>query len=235
MSNEMITQLPTVLTASLTDIIYAVQGYISPSSPGTSVQETLGQVATLMMSQTILSNAGNPNGAVAGNTYQLCWDTTDKILYVCTTTGSASTAVWTNPVSTALIAGANISLTTNSSGTTINAVGATGITWTSVAGTTQAMAVESGYVTTNASLTTLTLPATAAFGTIIYISGFGAGGWKVAQNASQQINVGDLASTSGTSGFIASTNQFDSIALLCAVANTNWVSLTGPQGNITVN
>ncbi|MDE3023319.1 MAG: hypothetical protein KGI54_15970 [Pseudomonadota bacterium] len=44
--------------------------------------------------------AGNPNGNVAGNANvngasDLVWDTTNSILYICTTTGTASTAVWT--------------------------------------------------------------------------------------------------------------------------------------------
>lgn len=45
--------------------------------------------------------AGNPNGNVAGaagssTTFpSLCWDTTDSILWACTTTGTSSTAVWT--------------------------------------------------------------------------------------------------------------------------------------------
>ena len=95
-TEEMITQLPTVASASLTDIIYAVQGFVSPSVPGTSVQETLQQVFNLMLSRTILHNAGNPNGAVAGSVYQLCWDTTNSIMYVCTTSGTSSSAVWTD-------------------------------------------------------------------------------------------------------------------------------------------
>jgi hypothetical protein len=92
---EMITSLPTVTSATLNDIIYAVQGYVSPTQLGTSVQETLQQVYTLFQSNIILFNSGNPNGAVAGSTYQFCWDTLDAILYICTTTGTASTAVWT--------------------------------------------------------------------------------------------------------------------------------------------
>lgn len=95
MSNEMITQLPTVTNALLSDIIYAVQGYISPTNPGTSSQETLQQVFNLMLANTILNNAGNPNGVVAGQTYQFCVDTTNSNLYICTTSGSASSAVWT--------------------------------------------------------------------------------------------------------------------------------------------
>ena len=94
MSNEMFTQLPTTTAAQLSDIVCAVQGYSSPSSPGTSVQETLGQIFNLFLANTVLNNAGNPNGSVAGVTYQLCLDTTNSILYVCTTSGNAATAVW---------------------------------------------------------------------------------------------------------------------------------------------
>ncbi|MFL9904230.1 hypothetical protein PQR71_39935 [Paraburkholderia fungorum] len=46
--------------------------------------------------------AGNPNGFVAGNAGtvgltvpSLVWDTTDTVLWACTTSGTASTAVWT--------------------------------------------------------------------------------------------------------------------------------------------
>lgn len=88
MSNEKVSQLPTVTNALLADVIYAIQG-------GISSQETLQQVFNLMLANTILHFAGNPNGNVAGIIYQLCWDTADSILYVCTTTGSTVTAVWT--------------------------------------------------------------------------------------------------------------------------------------------
>jgi len=49
----------------------------------------------------LLTNAGNPNGVVAGTAgsgavlSSEIWDRTNNILYVCTTTGSTSTAVWT--------------------------------------------------------------------------------------------------------------------------------------------
>jgi len=88
MANEKFTQLPTVANSTLADIIAAVQA-------GVSVQQTLGQVASLLLANTILNNAGNPNGSVAGVVYQFCWDTTNHLLYVCTTSGNAATAVWT--------------------------------------------------------------------------------------------------------------------------------------------
>ena len=92
---EMFTSLPTVSSAQMTDILCAVQGYVSPTVLGLSVQETLQQVYSLFQSNIILFNAGNPNGVLAGTTYQFCWDTTDSALYLCTTSGTSSTAVWT--------------------------------------------------------------------------------------------------------------------------------------------
>ncbi len=47
-------------------------------------------------------SAGNPNGSVAGTAASsgvlptVCWDYTNNLWYVCTTTGTASTAVWTS-------------------------------------------------------------------------------------------------------------------------------------------
>ena len=43
----------------------------------------------------MLTNAGNPNGAVAGVLNWLCYDVTNKVLYICTTAGAIGTAVWT--------------------------------------------------------------------------------------------------------------------------------------------
>lgn len=137
-----------------------------------------------------------------------------------------------------LVAGTNISLTTNntSKSVTINATGSgSGITWNNVTGTSASMAVNNGYIANNAALVTLTLPVTAAVGTTISVAGVGAGLWRIAQNASQFINFGNDVSTIGTSGYLQATNRYDSINLVCVVANTQWVVWGGPQGNITWN
>lgn len=282
MSNEMFTQLPTVANAQLTDIICAVQGYVSPSTPGTSVQETLQQVLNLMQSNIVLNNAGNPNGAVAGVVYQLCWDTTNKILYVCTTSGSASTAVWiqaaglipaslggtgvvspaihelpvaqgagafnflgpltngqlligstsNDPVAASISAGTGIAISNGAGTITISTAGA-GTGWTDVTGTSQAMTSNNGYVADNVGLVTLTLPTTSALGDTIYIMGKGSGGWSVTYTTNQLIHIGSSPSTV-TTGNIASTNQYDSIKLVCITANLIWASAGGPEGNITI-
>lgn len=63
-----------------------------------------------------------------------------------------------------------------------------GITW-SLANTDATMAANLGYIANSASLVTLTLPASASLsaGDIIQVTGAGAGGWKISQNASQSV------------------------------------------------
>ena len=96
------------------------------------------------------------------------------------------------------------------------------LSWGVVTGTTQAAAVDSGYFTNNAGLVTVTLPTTAAVGERVRVCGMGAGGWKVAQNASELIDGGENTTTTGTGGSIASTHYADAVELICKVANTEW-------------
>lgn len=122
---------------------------------------------------------------------------------------------------------------TNGAGTITISGGGSGIGWTEVTGTSQTMAADNGYVSSNPALVTLTLPTTAAFGTAITVLGKGAGGWKIAQGAGQQIHFGSVSSTAGATGYLSSTNQYDSIQLICITANNEWACI-GSQGNITV-
>ena len=133
-----------------------------------------------------------------------------------------------DPVAANVTAGPGISLAVGAGTLTISGTGS-GIGWTEVTGTTQAMTADSGYIANNAALVTFTLPATAAVGTALSIIGKGAGGWSVAQNASQIIQVGSVGSTAGVGGSIASTNRYDSINLICTTANTIWTTNGAPQ------
>lgn len=101
------------------------------------------------------------------------------------------------------------------------ALPAGGMTWSEVTGTSQALAVNSGYVMNNAGLVTGTLPATAAIGDTIALVGKGAGGWRMTANTGQVINFGNVASTSA--GSVSSSAQFDTIEVVCITANTTWV------------
>ena len=107
------------------------------------------------------------------------------------------------------------------------------ITWIDVTGTSQAIAINTGYIADNAALCTLTLPATAAQGTIFRIAGNGAGGWLLAQNASQTVKFGNAATTVGVGGSLASTDPGDALECLCVVANTTWRVLSA-VGNLTI-
>jgi hypothetical protein len=137
------------------------------------------------------------------------------------------------PVPATITGTAGITVT-NGAGTITISGGGGGYTWTEVTGTSQAMAANSGYITNNPALVTLTLPTTAALGTTLSIAGKGAGGWKIAQNAGQEIFFGSSATTIGATGYLQSTQQFDSIELLCITADNQWTVITGPQGAITV-
>lgn len=111
---------------------------------------------------------------------------------------------------------------------------AVSIGWTVVTATSQTAVVNSGYVTNNVGLVTVTLPATATVGSIIEISGMGAGGWKLAQPSGIVVHFGMWDTTTGTSGYLASTNKRDAVRLVCIVANTEWNVAPGALGNISI-
>lgn len=237
--SERFTELPTTGAAQLTDIICAVQGYTSPSSLGLSVQETLQQVFNLFATNIILSHSGNPNGNTAGTTYQLLWDTTDNFLWICTTSGSSSTAVWkpvigalTNgqlaigstgnaPVQATLTGGAGISIVNGAGSITISGSGG-GVSWTDVTGSTQTLVANNGYIADRgAGNVTFSLPASSTIGDTIHIVGR-QNGWSVTQGAGQQIILGTSSSTVGAGGSIASTHAQDCITMTATQTNTEW-------------
>lgn len=105
--------------------------------------------------------------------------------------------------------------------------------WNGVSGTSQAMAVNSGYVSQNGATSTFTLPATAAQYTVLRVLQNAAGVFIVAQNALQNIRIGNSISTTGVGGSVTSTSIGDALYLLCTVANTNFVVLSS-VGSFTV-
>lgn len=296
MANEKFTQLPTVVSATLADIYAMVQS-------GVSSQVTGQQMFNLFLSNTVLNYAGDPNGNVAGSTYQFCWDTVGTVMYVCTTSGNAATAVWslagatsfpvsvvhggtglssttinqilyssaantiaglatvnnasltTNasgvptwlaltdgqviigsstgaPAAAQLVAGTGISIVNAANSITINGTGS-GFSWTEVTGTSQAMVADNGYIANNAGLVTLTLPATCGLGQSLSVVGLGAGGWSIAQNAGQTIHFNSNDTTTGAGGSLSSTNRYNSIELMCVVANTDFV-VVDSSGSFTI-
>jgi len=126
-------------------------------------------------------------------------------------------------------------LTSNGVGAapTFQAAASGGISWSEVTDTSQAAAVDNGYICNNAALVTVTIPTTAAVGSVVRVCGKGAGGWKIAQNASELIYFGNTVTTTGDGGSLASSNDFDAVELVCITANTAW-TVVSSVGNITV-
>ncbi len=107
--------------------------------------------------------------------------------------------------------------------------------WTDQTTNSVTMTVNTGYTSdAGASLITFTLPSTSAIGDFVEINGKGAGGWIIAQAAGQQIHVGNLASTLGAVGSVASTNQFDCVRLRCLTANTIWTVASQQSAGLTI-
>lgn len=88
------------------------------------------------------------------------------------------------------------------------------------------------YVANRADLVTLTLPATAAVGTVIIVVGQGAGKWFIAQNAGQKIWIGNDDSTEGAAGGLDTIHDHASLMLVCTVADTVF-NVVGMSGTIT--
>ena len=136
-----------------------------------------------------------------------------------------------DPVAAAISAGTNVTVTNGAGTITIAATGVAGFVWNDVSGTTQAAAVNNGYIISNAAQTNVTLPATAAEGSIVSIAGKGAAGWIMTANTGQVIHFGNSATS--TAGSLTSTNQWDGVSVVCVTANTTW-AVTMAVGNLTV-
>lgn len=131
--------------------------------------------------------------------------------------------------------GTNITTSATGSTITITNTASSGALVYSVITADQTAAVNNGYICNKAGLLTLTLPTTSAVGSVIEVTGMNTNlGWKIAQNASQIIHFGATDTTTGTSGSLASTLKYDSIRIVCNVANLEWIVFPGTQGNITV-
>lgn len=124
-------------------------------------------------------------------------------------------------------------ITTTGSGDTVTITSTDSVSWNEVVGTSETMEVDSGYIANNASLVTLTLPSSANVGDYIRVAGKGVGMWKIAQNNSQTIHFGVTDTTTGTSGYLQSTAQYDCVEMICIAQDTDFVVLSS-VGNITI-
>lgn len=138
-----------------------------------------------------------------------------------------------DPAAAAISSGNGIVVANSSGAITVSATGG-GMAWSTIAGTTQAAAVDNGYIIGNASQTTVTLPATAAIGASIKLMGSptGTAGWILAANTGQTIKIG--SSTTSSAGSLTSANQLDNVSVVCIVANTTWMVTSVISAGLTV-
>lgn len=136
-----------------------------------------------------------------------------------------------SPAAATISAGTGISVTNASNSITIASTGVGSLVWNDVSGTSQAAAVNNGYIISNAAQTTVTIPATAAEGSVFAVQGKGAAGWILQMNTGQTVHLGSSASSSA--GSLTSTNQWDSVQIVCVTANTTFAVIS-VIGNLTV-
>lgn len=124
-------------------------------------------------------------------------------------------------------------VTTSAAGDTLTINSSGRLSW-SVISSDQSADVNNGYICDKAGTLLLTLPATAAVGDVIRVTGINfATGWKIAQNAGQTIHFGVSDTTTGAGGYLQSTAIRDSVELVCVVADTDF-NVISSVGNITV-
>lgn len=107
-----------------------------------------------------------------------------------------------------------------------------GLSWSTIAGTTQSAAVDNGYVCGNAAQTTITLPSTFAVGARVAIEGLGAAGWILQAAGGDTIQIGSSVTSAG--GTLTSAAATDNVWVTGIVANTTWRVQTTNSAGLTV-
>lgn len=119
----------------------------------------------------------------------------------------------------------------------VSLTGAAGFDWNDINQSTQPanLVANNGYIcqaggTGNVSSA---LPSASRVGDLIEITLDGATSWTITQAVGQQIRLGISQTTSGVGGSIVSTQQGDSLRMVCSVANLRWNVLSS-IGNLTI-
>lgn len=203
------------------DVANAVTGTIAVANGGTGV-------ASLTAYSPILAGTSSTGAfqqpASAGTAGQLF-----------RSAGASAVATWTTATFPATAGTSGNVLTSDGTNWSSAAPAAGGMTW-SVITADQNITVGNGYICNKAGLLTLTLPASPTAGNLFAVTGINtATGWKIAQNANQQIFIGTSSTTIGAGGSLASINIRDSVELVCVVGGASAVwNVISSVGNITV-
>lgn len=132
-----------------------------------------------------------------------------------------------------ITAGTGVTVTNGANSITISATGG-GMTWSTITAATLSAAINNAYVLNHAATPcVVTLPATAAQGSLIAVQSLrGSGGFTLTANTGQTIQFGNISTSSA--GSLSSTNDGDSCWVVCITANTTWAVVTAVSAGLTV-
>lgn len=132
-----------------------------------------------------------------------------------------------------ILGGLGISVTGQGPGNTVTiSSSGGGFDWTVIQSATDDIEANNGYFADRGAGVTFTLPATASVGDTFIVSTINAGGFIIAQNALQTIHFGNQNTTTGIAGSLASSEIYDTVTIVCSIANSDFV-VTSSIGNIT--
>ena len=203
---------------------------IAAPDAGTALTITNGGLTVSAGSTTLSALAAATAGIVTKTTTGVLGaiENTANDGYVLISKADASNPIWAS-----LTAGAGITITPGANSITIEST-ASGIAWHESIADVSPMVVGSGYITNKAgTLCSLSLPASSVVGDTIEVVGKGATGWIITQAANQQIYFGNVSTTLGATGTLASTNAHDCIELVCTTADLVW-TVKSSVGNLTL-
>jgi hypothetical protein len=153
---------------------------------------------------------------------------------ILTITGDVGGAVPPDGVNNINIVGGSGITVVDTPGTntlTINST-ASGMSWATISSS-QTLATNMGYFCIGGGNLTLLLPPVSIIGDEITVYLRGATSWKLAQGPGQTVRLGDQETNLGGSGYLQSTEQGDSITLICEIGNSHW-NCVASMGNITI-
>lgn len=215
---QQITSAPYATQAASAGVAKTVTGAIADSQLSTNIPE-FDVGGTFTGPVTLNNGSGNFNGTLSG------------------TFNGAATGTF-NGTGTGNFNGTNSgTFIGNGAGiTNVNVTNLTGIVqanlnWQLVQSTSQQAQVATDYLATNASQTTLTLPASPNVGNTLRLSGSGVGGWVIAQNTNQSILTGALGLPPGRTWTASSSS---SLAWHALATSTNGLKMVAAVNSGTV-
>lgn len=153
---------------------------------------------------------------------------------ILTLTGNTGGAVPPTANNVNIVGTGSVSVAGNPGTSTLTiSVAGDGQTWQTISAS-QALVSRNGYICISpGGALLLSLPATSVLGDIIDVTLDGATSFAITQGAGQQIRIGSQQTTAGAGGSLTTTQQGDTLRLVCQTANLKWNVLSS-VGNFTV-